>query len=94
MPVGLRLTFPENSLGDYDKVCETLNFPADWPVGLLAHSSYEADGHLMVADVWESRQAFDSFVQQRLQAAMGQALGDRAREPEILERDLHTFNTH
>jgi hypothetical protein len=93
MPVGLRLSFPDNTLEDYDKVCEALNFPADWPDGALAHGSHEADGHLVVNDVWESRQHFDRFVEQRLQAAMGEALGDRAREPEIIERELHTFYT-
>jgi hypothetical protein len=93
MPVGLRLSFPENTLEDYDKVCEALNFPADWPDGLIAHGSHEGDGHLVVNDVWESRQHFDRFVEQRLQAAMGQALGDRAREPEIVERELHSFHT-
>lgn len=93
MAVGLRLSFPENTLDDYDKVCEALNFPADWPDGLLAHGSHEADGHLVVNDVWESRQHFDRFVEARLQAAMGQALGDRARQPEIVERNLNTFYT-
>jgi hypothetical protein len=93
MPVGLRLSFPENTLEDYDRVCEALNFPADWPDGLLAHGSHEGDGHLVVNDVWESRQHFDRFVEQRLQAAMGQAIGDRAREPEIVERELHSFHT-
>jgi hypothetical protein len=93
MPVGLRLSFPENTLEDYDRVIEALNFPADWPEGLLVHGSHEGDGHLVVNDVWESRQHFDRFAEQRLQAAMGQAIGDRAREPEIVERELHSFNT-
>jgi hypothetical protein len=91
MPVGLRLNFPENTLEDYDKVTGALNFPADWPDGLIAHGSHEADGHLVVNDVWESRGHFDRFVEARLQGAMGEALGDRAREPEIVERELHTF---
>lgn len=91
MAVGLRLSFPENSLDDYDAVCKALNFPADWPDGLIAHGSHEADGHLVVNDVWESRGHFDRFVEGRLQAAMGEAIGDRAREPEITERGLHSF---
>ena len=94
MPVGLRLSFNNFTLGDYDKVCEALNFPADWPDGLIAHGSHEADGHLVVNDVWESRQIFDHFAGERLAPAMGQALGDRARDPdEIIERELHTFYT-
>ncbi len=29
MSVGLRLSFPENTLQDYDRICEALNFSAD-----------------------------------------------------------------
>ena len=92
MAVGLRLSFPENTLEDYDKVVAALNFPAEWPDGLIAHGSHEADGHLVVNDVWESRAAFDGFVQERLQGAMDEAIGDRAREPEVVERELHSFH--
>jgi hypothetical protein len=92
--VGLRLNFPENTLEDYDKVVSALNFPAEWPDGLIAHGSHEAEGHLVVNDVWESRGHFDRFVQERLQGAMNEAIGDRAREPEIVERELHSFYAH
>lgn len=91
MAIGLRQEFPENVLNDYDSFCKALNFPAEWPDGLLAHSSHESDGHMVVNDVWESRQHFDRFVEDRLQQAIGQALGDRARPPKITESQLHTF---
>lgn len=58
---------------------------------MIAHGSYEVDGDLVVNDVWESRGHFDRFAGERLQAATGEALGDRASEPEIVERELHTF---
>lgn len=91
MPVGLRLNFPSNTLEDYDKVTEALNLPTDWPDGLIAHGSHEADGHLVVNDVWESRGHFDRFVEERLEGAMREAIGDRASQPEIVERELHSF---
>ena len=91
MPTGLRLSFPSLTLDDYDSVTGALNFPDDWPDGLIAHGSHEADGHLVVNDVWESRGHFDRFVEERLQRAIGEALGDRAEQPEVIERDLHTF---
>src|SRR5579884_219584 len=94
MAVGLRLNFPENSLDYYDKVCAALNFPADWPDGLIAHSSHESNGHLVVNDVWESRAKFDHFGQTRLGKAMGEAVGDRARQPEIVETALHSCYSH
>ena len=59
--------------------------------GLIAHGSHEADGHLVVNDVWESRGHFDRFVDERLQAAMYEALGDRASEPEVVEREMPSF---
>ena len=68
--------------------------PAEWPDGLIVHGSHEADGHLVVNDVWESRGHFDRFAQERLQGAMAEAIGDRAREPEIVERELHSFYAH
>jgi hypothetical protein len=93
MAVGLRLDFRNLGLDDYDAVCRALNFPADWPDGLLAHSSTEVDGRLRVFDAWESRQHFDRFVEERLQTAMGQAVADRAEQPEITEAELHSFHT-
>ena len=93
MAVGLRLDFANLGLDDYDAICGALNFPADWPDGLLAHCSTEVDGRLCVLDVWESRQQFDQFGESRLQGAMGQAMGDRAEAPEITETKLHTFQT-
>jgi len=89
----IQLDFPNLGLADYDSVCETLNFPADWPDGLLAHGSAELDGHLRVVDVWDSPGHFDRFVDERLQSAIGQALGDRAEAPQRTDVGLHTFYT-
>lgn len=93
MAVGLRLDFSSLGLDDYDAVCRALNFPADWPDGLLAHSSTEVDGRVRVLDAWESRQHFDRFVQERLQGALGEAVGDRAEQPEVTETELHSVHT-
>jgi hypothetical protein len=93
MAVGLKLDFPSIGLADYDAVCDALNFPSDWPDGLLSHASVEADGKLRVYDVWESRSQFDDFVASRLGDAMGQALGDRAEQPEVNQQEFHTFYT-
>ena len=91
MAIGLRLEFTNFGLDDYDAICKALNFPADWPDGLIVHGSTEVDGQLRVLDIWESRQQFDAFVASRLQAAMGQAMGDRAEAPQITQMDLHTL---
>ena len=93
MAIGLRLEFSSLGVDDYDKTCRALNFPADWPDGLLAHASTEVDGRLRVHDVWRSRDHFDRFVQDRLQSAIGEALGDRGEQPQVTEIELHSFHT-
>ena len=94
MAVGLKMVFDAITLDDYDAACSALNFPADWPDGLMAHSSAEVDGVLRVIDIWESREKFDAFAQSRLGPAMAEAAGDRAEQPQISERQLHTFYAH
>lgn len=91
MAVSMEIDFESLKVADYDAVCEALNFPAEWPDGLLAHGSVDVDGRLRVYDVWQSRAEFDQFVADRLGAAIGQALGERAEQPQITERPFHTF---
>lgn len=93
MATRIQLDFSNLGLEDYDRVCETLNFPSDWPEGLLAHGSAEADGHLRVVDIWQSSGLFDRFVEERLGSAIASALGDRAQQPERSDVELHTFYT-
>lgn len=92
MAVSLLLNFSKLGLDDYDATCRALNFPAEWPDGLLAHGAADVDGRLQVIDVWESRDQFDRFVQERLQGALGKSLGDRAEAPAITETQLHSFH--
>jgi hypothetical protein len=91
MAVGLVMDFDNFTLQDYDKVCSAVNFPADWPDGLLVHGSSEVGGQLRVTDVWESREKFDAYVRQRLAPGIAEAMGDRAEQPQLREQPLHTF---
>jgi hypothetical protein len=85
------MDFDRFTLEDYDNVCTALNFPADWPDGLLAHGSAEIGGQLRVTDVWESREKFDAFVRDRLGPSIVESAGDRAEQPQLREQPLHTF---
>ena len=91
MAVGLKVELEGVSLDQYDAVQKALNFPADWPDGALAHSAAEGENGLVVADVWESREKFDAFAQERLGAAIAEAIGPDAPQPNITETPLHTF---
>jgi hypothetical protein len=93
MATRMQMDFANLGLSDYDAVCEKLNFPSDWPDGLISHGSAEVDGKLRVVDVWESQDHCERFAQSRLGPAIGEALGDRAEEPQVSPQELHTFYT-
>jgi hypothetical protein len=96
MAVGFRFSWPENTIDDYEKVRAALNFPADWPDGLLSHGCREVDGGgIAIREVWESHDHWARFMQDRLQNTIASALGDRAREPaEVQEQELYSYYTH
>jgi len=88
------MSFEGMGTSEYDEVCEGLNFPTDWPDGLLAHASAAIDGGLRVRDVWESMDHWDKFREGTLVPTIGRTLGDRAVAPETTTRELHTFYAH
>jgi hypothetical protein len=93
MTVGLSLDFSYLGLDDYDRICEALDFPSDWPDGLVAHAAAQVDGNLRVLDAWESREHFDRFVEDRLQEAMREAMGEPVKTPQVTQTELHSFYT-
>ena len=63
---------------DYEKVNSFLGVDmqsgeGDWPQGLLTHSAGRSDKGWMVVEVWESREAQERFMHERLGAALQKA---------------------
>lgn len=58
-----------------------VNWEGDVPTGAMFHVSSFGDGSLHVADVWQSAEDFDRFVQQRLMPGV-QKVGIQG-EPEV-----------
>jgi hypothetical protein len=80
MAEALILEFRDADPALYDTVNSILGLdPAtgagDWPAGLVSHTAGEhLDGNgITVFEVWESRDAQDSFMGSRLGPALGQA---------------------
>ena len=76
------LEFESFDKDDYAKVNSLLGIDmatgaGDWPAGLLTHSAGRSEKGWMVVEVWESREAQDSFMRSRLGAALQQAGVDR-----------------
>ncbi len=92
MAVGLRLKFREGRQEQYDAVHGKMDVDANPPAGMIFHSAGPIDGGWGVIDVWESRDAFDTFVGTRMQPALAE-LGDEAFDgpPDIKEFPVHHY---
>jgi hypothetical protein len=92
MAVGIRLKFAGGTQEQYDAVHDAMNIAADPPAGLIFHSAGPIDEGWGVIDFWESREAFDTFVENRLGPTSGQ-LGDRGMPGPPDLREFPVYNT-
>jgi hypothetical protein len=96
MAVAIRATdFPE-AVGTnmYDGVTDAMDVRNDPPAGLIFHWAGEVDGKWTVTDVWESREAYDRFREERLFPAIRQVSGmdpAEGRQPTITEFAVHNY---
>jgi hypothetical protein len=96
MAVAIRTTdFPEGAGPDmYDGVEAVLDVGNNPPDGLIFHWAGEVDGKWTITDVWETRQAFDTFREQRLLPTLQKVSGmDPAAgpQPTITEFTVHNY---
>jgi len=70
MAVTLFMRIPELSLDRYDRMMLDLELDASPPVGSIVHIATEAVGGINICEVWQTAQAAESFVEQRLREAV------------------------
>jgi len=80
MAVGVLTAAPEFTKEIYDGITEKLFGHApmrvdDAPDGLIVHSAGQGDQGYYVYDIWESREAFQRFMDEKLGPAMGEVMG-------------------
>jgi hypothetical protein len=62
MTVILQQTMPEGTTLEFlDQVTQEMGVETDPPAGLVVHTHFEEGGRIQVVDVWDSREAFESF---------------------------------
>jgi hypothetical protein len=77
----------ENRISDstpeiYDAVSAKLDIEKDPPAGCIVHTAIaEEGGGMRIVDVWESREAFESFRDQRLMPTVQEVLSERGITP-------------
>jgi hypothetical protein len=79
MAVGMLLAAPEFTRQVYDDITEKMfgHSPMradETPEGLIMHSAGQSDQGYYAYDVWESREAFESFMKERLGPAMAEVM--------------------
>lgn len=80
MAVGVLSAAPEFTKELYDSVTEKMfgHSPMgtdEAPEGLIMHSAGQGEQGYYVYDVWESREAFERFMEERLGPAMAEVMG-------------------
>lgn len=92
MAVSVHLTFNASTLEDYRAVMQELDFANNMPEGLRTHYAWDQDGHLEIADVWDTPEQFQAFAEDRMGPAIGKVLGDKGNPPDSVEvRELESF---
>ena len=91
MPVMIMIEGKGATSEMYDKANEILGVSkgADIP-GLICHTAALTDDGLQIVDVWESEEAFQDFLQNRLGPALGQVGMPQTGQPRILPIHNHT----
>jgi len=81
MAVGILTAAPEFTKQIYDDVTEKMyGHPSpvredEAPEGLIVHSAGQGEQGYYVYDLWESREAFDRFMEEKLGPALREVMG-------------------
>jgi hypothetical protein len=90
MAVGMLVRIPGGTAEYYDSVMEHLDWDnAPKPQGFISHYAGSTDDGWLVFDVWESRQDFERFAQERLMTALSAASDGEAPALNPVFAELH-----
>lgn len=82
---------------NYDEISRRLNIEDDPPAGLIVHSAGATpDGGFRIADVWETREAYEAFEAGRLRPTVHEVVSalPAARQAEALPPALTVYPLH
>lgn len=89
MAVSIRIKFPGLTQEQFDQLQRQVDPDSNPPAELLFHASGPMMGGWGVQDFWESREAFDRFLEERIRPAL-EASGVQLHEPpEIKEFQVY-----
>ena len=94
MAVGIRQKFNGGTQANYDAAHAVMEVDTDPPAGMLVHSAGPVEGGWGIIDFWESRDAFDTFVRDRLMPRLQSRGGEGfPSPPDVKEFEVHNLQT-
>ncbi|MBA3839776.1 MAG: hypothetical protein M3515_07630 [Actinomycetota bacterium] len=82
MAISMLQEMPNNTLENYDAVSSKVGIESDPPEGLIFHTAAEMEGGgVRIFNVWESRDAFERFQDERLLPAIRERFGGELPPP-------------
>jgi len=90
MAVVMRMEWPAVTPEQYDKVREIVDWEQAVADGAIFHIAFFDEGGFKVVDVWESPEAFQTFVDNRLMPGVEQA-GGVDGEPSVTITPIHRY---
>ncbi|MHC6594240.1 hypothetical protein [Arthrobacter sp. C152] len=93
MAVAIIMEFDGTTLEQYDEINRKMGLsPAGpGPAGSISHWATATDKGLLVTDVWESREQFDAFAEEKI-GPLSMELGF-AEPPIVTSHDVHNYFT-
>jgi hypothetical protein len=87
MAVALILDFKGATLDQYDQVIKDMDLGGKVAPGAISHWAAATDDGLRVVDVWESREQFDQFAEEKIGPLTAKA--GIEGPPEITQFEVH-----
>ena len=75
----------------YDAVGRELDLDRNPPAGLILHAAGPGEGGWRVVEVWESREAYDACVRDRVVPAVVRVAGEDAPRPAVQVTPVHNL---
>lgn len=93
MTVGVQMDFRGATLAQYDQVIEKMGFQRGGPgaPGSLFHWVTQAESGIRVTDVWETREQFERFAQEKIRPYTAEA--GVPEPPEVTFFDVYNYLT-
>ena len=90
MATVMLMHWPEVSVDQYEQARKEVNWEGDTPKGAKFHVSWMGKDGFRVLDLWESREDFERFVQERLTPAV-QRIGINGEPKVEFEEAISVF---